>query len=82
MAFFKRLFSREKAPDVAALRGGSGQQTQADKLAQREHMEAEVAADRKRRGATDTRGGTVPPQDDASGRRGGRCLTAQTQDVR
>jgi hypothetical protein len=67
MAFFKRFFNRKEVPDIARMRGGSAQQTQAEQLAQREHMEAEVAADRKRRGATDIRPGTVPAQDETPG---------------
>jgi hypothetical protein len=67
MAFFKRLFSRKEVPDVARMRGGSAQLTQAEQVSQREHMEAEVAADRKRRGATDIRPGTVPPHEETSG---------------
>ncbi len=64
MDFFKRLFNRKEVPDVARMRGGSAQQTQVEQRAQTQRMEAEVAADRLRRGATDVRPGTVPPPED------------------
>jgi hypothetical protein len=55
MTFFKRLFSPGQKPVVAALRGIAPDETLAAQKAMRQHMEADVAADRARRGATDAR---------------------------
>lgn len=64
MSFFKHLFSPEHKPVVAALRGAAPEETLAAQLAMRQHMEADVAADRARRGATDARpGGERPPRE-------------------
>lgn len=56
MRFLKRLFRRQGKPKAAppSLPRGIGQ-TQAEQDTTREHMEADVAADRERRGATDKR---------------------------
>ena len=68
MTFFKRLFGRGRKAVVAApLRGVAREETQAEQGAMREHMEADVAADRKRRGATDVRPGSEPPLHETSG---------------
>ncbi len=65
MMLFKRLFSRKEKPAAEPQRGFSPQQTQAEQDATREHMEAELTADRERRGATDVRpGGEQPPAQD------------------
>jgi hypothetical protein len=61
MMFFKRLFSRREKPAAEQTRGFSTRQTQAEQDATREHMEAEVDADRERRGATDIRPGSEQP---------------------
>lgn len=61
MMFFKRLFSRREKPAAEPRRGFSPQQTQAEQDATRKHMEADVAADRERRGATDVRPGSEQP---------------------
>jgi len=65
MTFFKRLFKRGQKPVVAEpLRGVAPEETRAEQGAMRQHMEADVAADRKRRGATDVRpGGERPPRE-------------------
>jgi len=59
MTFLKRLFSHKETQLAEPLRGGlSAQQAGEEHAAQagaRKHMEAEVAADRERRGATDVR---------------------------
>jgi hypothetical protein len=54
MRFLKRLFRRQERPVPPPVPKGVAQ-TEAQQDATRKHMEAEVAADRKRRGATDTR---------------------------
>ncbi len=65
MFFFKRLFGRKEKLPAEAMRGPATQQTQAEQDATRKTMEAEVAADRERRGATDVRpGGEEPPAQD------------------
>jgi hypothetical protein len=65
MMFLKRLFSRGKTPAAEAPRGIATQETQAAQDATRQHMEAQVAGDRERRGATDTRpDGEQPPAQD------------------
>ena len=61
MAFFKRLFSRRQKPVVAGLRGVAPEGTLAEQGAMRRNMEADVAADRARRGATDARPGSQQP---------------------
>ena len=61
MTLFKRLFSPGQKPVVAALRGVAPEETLAEQGAMRQHMEAEVAADRARRGATDARPGNERP---------------------
>lgn len=68
MMFFKRLFSRKEKPAAEQPRDFSTQQTQAEQDTTREHMEAEVAADRERRGATDIRPGSEQPPAADSGR--------------
>src|SRR5437899_5565515 len=51
----RRLLKRtEKAP-IAAMRGVAPDETQARKDGMRDHVETELAGDRKRRGATDIR---------------------------
>jgi hypothetical protein len=68
MMFLKRLFSHKKKPAAEQARGFSTQQTQGEQDATREHMEAELAADRERRGATDVRPGSEqPPAEDSGG---------------
>ena len=63
--FFKRLFSRRKEPPARPMRGLESKGTQAEQDAARKHMESEVAGDRERRGATDTRPGSEqPPAED------------------
>jgi len=64
MTFFKRLFSRKRTPVAEPLRGVAQEETQAQQGAMRQHMEADVAADRKRRGATDVRPGSERPPDE------------------
>ena len=55
---FKRIFSREsKQATPSSLRGGESQLTSVQQNAMRASMEAQVSADRKRRGATDVRPG-------------------------
>jgi hypothetical protein len=54
MRFLKRLFRRQEKPAPPSVPSGVGQ-TEAQQDAARKHMEADVAADRKRRGATDKR---------------------------
>lgn len=68
MMFLRRLFSRKEKPAAEQARGFSSQQTQAEQDATRERMEAEVAADRERRGATDVRPGSEEPPAEGSGR--------------
>ena len=64
MTFFKRLFSPGEKPVVAALRGVAPEGTLAAQTTMRRHMEADVAADRARRGATDARpGGERSPRE-------------------
>jgi hypothetical protein len=64
MSFLKRLFSRKQTPVAEPMRGLAPEETQAEQGAMRQHMEADVAADRKRRGATDVRpGGERPAQE-------------------
>jgi hypothetical protein len=66
MMFFRRLFRRREKPAAEQPRGFSTQQTQAEQDATRKHMEAELTADRERRGATDVRpGGEQPPAQDS-----------------
>jgi hypothetical protein len=59
--FLKRLFSRKSRPAAEPPRGVGTQETQAAQDATRKHMEAEVADDRERRGATDIRPGREQP---------------------
>lgn len=56
MSFLKRLLRRQEKPkpEPPSLPRGVAQ-TQAEQDTTREHMEADVAADRKKRGATDER---------------------------
>jgi hypothetical protein len=68
MMFLRRLFSRREKPAAEQPRGFSTQQTQAEQDATRKHMEAELAADRERRGATDVRPGSDQPPAQDSGR--------------
>jgi hypothetical protein len=66
MMFWRRLFSRKEKPAAEQPRGSFAQQTQAEQDATRKRMEAELAADRERRGATDVRpGGEQPPGQDS-----------------
>ena len=58
MTFFKRLFSRKEKPPAEAARGAATEETQAAQATTRSHMEAEMAGDRERRGATDARPGS------------------------
>jgi hypothetical protein len=67
MMFFKRLFRRREKPADEAARGSPMQQTQAEQQATRQRMEAEMAADRERRGATDVRPGSEPPAEQDAG---------------
>jgi len=58
MTFFKRLFGRKQKPAAAEPpRGAATEETQAAQATTRTHMEAEMAGDRERRGATDVRPG-------------------------
>jgi hypothetical protein len=68
MMFLRRLFGRREKPAAEQPRGFSTQQTQADQDATRKHMEAELAADRERRGATDVRPGSEQPPAQDPGR--------------
>ena len=68
MMFLRRLFSRREKPAAEQARGSFAQQTQAQQDATRERMEAEVASDRERRGATDVRPGSEQPPAQDSGR--------------
>lgn len=61
MSFFKHLFSPVQKPVVTALRGVAPEETLAAQTTMRQHMEADVAADRARRGATDVRPAGEPP---------------------
>jgi len=66
MTLFKRLFRRREKLAAEPMHGGtSTHQTEAEQTAQgatRQHMEAEMTADRDRRGATDAPpGGEQPP---------------------
>ena len=61
MMFLRRLFSRKEKPAAEQPRGFSTQQTQGEQDATRKRMEAEVTADRERRGATDVRPGSEQP---------------------
>jgi hypothetical protein len=63
MKFLKRLFRRQEKPAPPPVPSG-GTQTEAQQDSTRKHMEAEVAADRKRRGATDIRPGDPPEVDE------------------
>ena len=69
MMFLRRLFSRKEKPAPAAEqpRGFSTQQTQGEQDATRGRMEAELTADRARRGATDMRPGSGEPPAEDSG---------------
>ncbi len=55
MRFLRRLFRRQERPKPAPPPVASGAQTKADQDAARKHWEAEVAADRKRRGTPEKR---------------------------
>ena len=61
MSFFKHLFSPVQKPVVTALQGVAPEETLAAQTTMRQHMEADVAADRARRGATDVRPGGGRP---------------------
>ena len=63
MKFLKRLLRRQEKPALPPVPSG-GMQTEAQQDATRKHMEAEVAADRRRRGATDIRPGDPPEVDE------------------
>ena len=66
MMFFKRLFGRREKPAPEPMHGLPTAQTQAGQQATRQHMEAEMAADRERRGATDIRPGSEPPAEEGA----------------
>jgi len=66
MMFFKRLFGRREKPAPEPMHGLPTAQTQAGQQATRQHMEAEVAADRERRGATDIRPGSEAPAEEGA----------------
>ena len=74
MMFLRRLFTRREKPAAEQARGFSTQQTQAEQDTTRERMEAELTADRERRGATDVRPGSKEPPTEAPGQ-------ASTDDV-
>ena len=57
---FKRMFHRKATLVAPPVHGGELPPTSAHQQAMRASMEAEVAADRKRRGATDARPGEAP----------------------
>ena len=63
MTFIQRLFGREKRL-VEPMHGGvaphEAHNDKAAEAASRQHMEAEVASDRERRGANDTRPADSP----------------------
>ncbi len=67
MTFSKRPFSRRRTSVPEGLRGVAPEETLAAQGAMRQHMEADVAADRKRRGATDVRPGNERPPHETSG---------------
>ena len=52
MKWLDRLFHHEKPEPGASLKGVAPAETQASQDEMRAHMEAEVAADREKRGAT------------------------------
>jgi hypothetical protein len=60
MSLVKRFFHQKDTQVIPALRGVAVEETQAAQRGMREHMEAAVAADRARRGATDPRPVDVP----------------------
>jgi len=64
--FFKRLFGRKEKPAPEAMHGLPTAQTQAEQQATRQRMEAEMAADRERRGATDIRPGSESPAEESA----------------
>ena len=68
MMFLRRLFRSREKPAAEQARGFSTQQTQAEQSATRSRMEAELANDRERRGATDVRPGSEQPPAQDSGR--------------
>jgi hypothetical protein len=55
MKLFGRLMKHTPKVSVAPMRGLPPEESQARQDVMRNHMEAEVAADRKKRGATDVR---------------------------
>ncbi len=59
--FLKRLFNGKKKPAAEPPHGVATEETEAAQAATRKHMEAEVADDRERRGAADTRPGSEHP---------------------
>jgi len=59
MTFVKRLFNRGTRQTAQPMRGAAVEETQAAQRGMRAQMEADVAADRERRGATDVRPGTA-----------------------
>ena len=65
MRFLERLLRREKKPkpEPPPMPSSGVAQTDAEQAATRKHMEADVAADRERRGATDA---PVPPPETPS----------------
>lgn len=63
MTFVKRLFHRGAKEVVQPIRGAATEETQAAQRGMRTHMEADVAADRERRGATDVRPGPHTSED-------------------
>lgn len=66
MMIFKRLFGRKEKPAPEPMHGSSSLQTEAEQQAIREHMEAEMTADRERRGAADIRPGSQPPAEEGA----------------
>jgi hypothetical protein len=63
MTFVKRVFHRGAKEAIQPMRGAATEATKAAQRGMRAHMEADVAADRERRGATDIRPGPGMPQE-------------------
>ncbi|MEX2225427.1 MAG: hypothetical protein WEB52_03135 [Dehalococcoidia bacterium] len=64
MTLGKHLFNRRVKETAPSLRGVAREETEAAQREMRTHMEADVAADRERRGATDVRPGSGTARED------------------
>ena len=62
MTFFKRLFGGKQKPAPEPMHGSPALQTEAEQQATRERMLAEMAADRERAAAKETRPGPEPSE--------------------